>query len=43
MQSLTDDRHEIERAGAVGFFTKAADMQQVLDRLVTIHSGHASL
>jgi CheY-like chemotaxis protein/anti-sigma regulatory factor (Ser/Thr protein kinase) len=39
-QSRIGERHEIEQAGAVGFFTKAADMRRVLDRLLSIYAGH---
>jgi PAS domain S-box-containing protein len=40
-QSRVGERHEIEQAGAVGFFTKAADMRRVLDRLLIIHARHS--
>jgi PAS domain S-box-containing protein len=34
----TEDRHPIELAGAVGFFTKAVDTQRLIDQLMAVHA-----
>jgi PAS domain S-box-containing protein len=33
-----NDLHDIERAGAAGFFTKGVDTQRLLDHLIGVHS-----
>jgi two-component system response regulator NreC len=37
----TEDRPAIERAGAVGFFTKSTDTQRLIDRLLAIRAAIA--
>jgi PAS domain S-box-containing protein len=33
-----NDLHDIERAGAAGFFTKGVDSQRLIDHLIVVHS-----
>jgi hypothetical protein len=39
----TEDRPAIERAGAVGFFTKGTDTQRLIDRLLAIRAAMPAL
>jgi DNA-binding NarL/FixJ family response regulator len=39
MQPRTQDFHEIEEAGAAGFFVKGVDTQRLIDHLLMIHDA----
>ena len=39
MQPRSHEPHAIERAGAVGYFTKGVDTQRLIDHLVVIHAN----